>query len=682
MTGPCRASLVGPFAALLLASAAYAEDTSFRSHLGVDAAERLLASPLPSERRRGLERLGDSGTPRAITRLERALEPGGSAATPEERLVAVRALANLSDDQNARRVLVRVLGGHATPAVLVEPNAVDVLAERTAALALADRGTSDAVAALGKALTVPGRAAEAARAALVAHPPKDLALLLKSATLATLPLAETLSDLGDPRAANRLRELVVTGSEAVRAVALVALSRLGDSEAPTLAKRWTTDPSSALRIAGARILVERRDAGATKAVLALLGSPETVAAGVELAEALAEPALLPALEKRARDALGDERAAAFRAIGAAGGSTAAAALARVLPEGERAVSAADALARMKDDRATDALEAALRNPATRRIALRAAAIRRGVLGKEVPGATDAAALLERSKDVSDRAAAWVLRAAEDPSLVAASKPPPDDLLFAVSPESFLEDGAGAPALVARLAGQKDDDVRTALAFALAVRDARASAPTRELVALVDSRSLAAPVAAWALAARDEERSRSAVIALLRSPSPLVRAHAALGLGHSDKPDAAGLLDSAYRFETEEEVREAIVRALVRRGRREDRTLALASRLDPSPRVRLLAEGKEPDARSGGSVSLWLVTRPSTGTTSRGSTVVVTPEGLALPVVCAPDGEAVVLGLPEGAHTLRVAPEKERDNDVSRGDRGGEESSGSEGRSEP
>src|SRR5581483_2959967 len=103
---------------------------------------------------------------------------------------------------------------------------LDDLAERTAAVALSRSGQPDALAALGKALESPGRAAAAARNALVAHPPRDLAPLLAAARLPSVSLARALDDLADQRGFDTLRNLVRIGTLDVRAAAAIALTRL------------------------------------------------------------------------------------------------------------------------------------------------------------------------------------------------------------------------------------------------------------------------------------------------------------------------------------------------------------------------------------------------------------------------------------------------------------------------
>src|SRR5580765_2266063 len=142
-----------------VAEGARGRGETLRARVGIGAAEALAASDALSERLRGLERLGSIGTPRAVLRLVRALEPGGSAKAPEERLTAVRELAMHTDDPMVRRALSRVLGGHSVPSSTEAPSELDALSERTAALALARTATPDALASLGKALESTGRAA-------------------------------------------------------------------------------------------------------------------------------------------------------------------------------------------------------------------------------------------------------------------------------------------------------------------------------------------------------------------------------------------------------------------------------------------------------------------------------------------------------------------------------------------
>jgi len=100
---------------------------------------------------------------------------------------------------------------------------------------------------------------------------------------------------------------------------------------------------------------------------------------------------------------------------------------------------------------------------------------------------------------------------------------------------------------------------------------------------------AAPLALRALAARAEPRFIAFAEAYLSHPDPILRAHAARGLGESTRATSIGSLARGFEFETDENVRQAIVRALSsHHGPTAQRILQLAARLDPSAQVRSTA----------------------------------------------------------------------------------------------
>ena len=677
-SGPrAGAPVVAVFVVVFLVQSAACEEaargtaarSSLRGRVGVDAAATLMASQSVGDRIRGLERLGSAGTARAVTRLIRALEPGGSATTADERLTAVRVLAGFTDSADVRRALARVVGGHATPSSTDAPAKLDVLGEETAALALARAGLPDALATLGKALVTPGRAGRAAHVALVAHPPKDLGAVLRAAPLPTLELATTLSELGDPRGEDALRSIVLRGAPDVRAVAALALARLGDAEAAPLARQWQGAKQPAvLRIAAARILVAAHAKDAPAAIAALLGDAETAGDGVALALEAPDPALVLPLSRRLASARPEEAPNVLVAIGRAGSAEGANLLASFLSDPKKSIEAANALARMPGADAARALKRALALPQTRRLAARAGAVRQLVLGEKIDGLPAALGVLAASKDLTDRAIAISAFATLDPrrfgTLMQSSKA---DVLVSLAPLLFLAKEQMASQVAARITGTSDDDeARTALAFALAVPSAADQVPTAALVAIIDAGGVASPLAARALAARDELRLRPTITDLLSSRAPELRAHTALGLGRSAQPDATGLLESAYRFETNPEVRRAITRALAMRPGLRSRTLALARGLDPDPETREAARGAPFGARpkepSEGSEVLWIARAKAGGGKPARQTTIATPGGLFLPIVLGPDGQALAAGLPRGSSVLRVAPAHEPDDD--------------------
>jgi hypothetical protein len=200
-----------------------------------------------------------------------------------------------------------------------------------------------------------------------------------------------------------------------------------------------------------------------------------------------------------------------------------------------------------------------------------------------------------------------------------------------------------------------------------------------LVALVDAAGPAAPLATFALAARNEPESRPSLRELMASTDPLIRAHVALGLGESSAPDSAGLLSDAFRFETNGAVRAAILRALSGRHEGADpRTFELGL-LDPDPRVlsvaRIAAAGSRiPTIGYGDAAALVVIANSSPENSPAGATAeLATDGGLALPFVAPPDGVIVAGGLSPGGIELRVAPRRPGDKDPARGLVGNEKS---------
>ncbi|HVW25327.1 MAG TPA: HEAT repeat domain-containing protein [Polyangiaceae bacterium] len=641
---------------------------SLRTRFGIGAAETLGASDSLAERLRGLERLGAVGTPRAVQRLVRALEPGGSAKAPEERLVAVRQLSLHADDPSARRALARVLAGHFAPSTDAL-SALDDLAERTAALALSRSEQPDALTALGKALESPGRAAAAAEAALVAHPPRDLDAVLAAARLPSLSLAHALDELADQRGFDTLRDVVRLGTPDVRAAAAIALTRLGDFETVELSRQWLVPGAPAvLRVAAARILAMAHAQGAARAIGALLRDPATADAALDLALEAPNPALVPELSHLLRDGAGDRAEDVVVAIGRAGGDGAVRQLTPLLDDAALAPAAAYELARMPGDAAARAIEALLLRPSTQRLAARAATARAFLLDDAPPRLESTLDAMYRSRDAADRAVAAVGLSVLDPDRVLSFVRSADEAVVRAAASCLLLAPKETAAYVAeRLLGSARGDTQTALALSLAVPGASEHATTGTLLALVDSGGAAAPLAALALGERDRPTERPRLDELLASSDPAIRAHVALGLAASKESDAAGRLEAAYRLETNATVRAAIVHALAARTEpSRARVLALAAAFDPDPDVRASAlmttGGHATFALARGRALAWIpVVESASGRPAEATVGVEEPGGLLLPAASAPDGVVMVSGLAPGPVVLRVAPARDPGN---------------------
>ncbi|HEX3852161.1 MAG TPA: hypothetical protein VHW01_14415, partial [Polyangiaceae bacterium] len=136
--------------------------------------------------------------------------------------------------------------------------------------------------------------------------------------------------------------------------------------------------------------------------------------------------------------------------------------------------------------------------------------------------------------------------------------------------------------------------------------------------------------------------------------------------------ALGILERAYRFETDAGVRLAIVHALA--ARREParlRPLGLARMLDGSAAVReaaaLALASAEPNNENSGPQTAWLdfslEPDDTLGSAPALGALVITAGGLALPVFADPDGVLLLPALPTGPIELRLAAPTRTDDPV-------------------
>jgi HEAT repeat protein len=624
----------------------------------VEAASRWLRSENEVERQRAFERLSSVGTTQALDLLVKALEPGGPARTPRDRLVLVRALAKHAKVSAVRELLVRIVTGLGTSD---RADALDELTQGSAALALAKSGDREALNALGKALRQPGRIAEVARGGLLAYPPASLGPLLEVRSAPTRSLAATLGELGDQRARAALREFINRGTPEVRAEAAVALTKLGAEDGADLARRWLrTEKQPFMLVAAARVLVMLRAAEAAQAVLGLLKRPETQEIGLELALTLGSPVLVPELSSALSVAHSPDENQLIAALGRAGGAAAAKLLAKELT-GPRAALAAQALALATDEFASAELERALGQSASRRWAVRAAVVRKLVLNLEVSGLRNNIAALRTSPDAADRAASAFADAMLDEDRARALLRHPDPILACAAAPAVLIHDLGFEA-ARLLTNTKDRTLLNALAIALANPRAANEVATRNLRVLLEAGGVAAYLAARTLAVRDSETERARLEELLSSEDTLMRQNVALGFGQSAESSAVGLLAKAYRFESDASVRRSIIYALSQRTEpARSRTLRLAAELDPDSEVRSAARlaltGRRLEAFARGNASVWLSlteTQPIAARQTPASAAIVLGSGLALPSVAAPDGAIIFAGLDVSRFTLRLA----------------------------
>jgi hypothetical protein len=141
---------------------------------------------------------------------------------------------------------------------------------------------------------------------------------------------------------------------------------------------------------------------------------------------------------------------------------------------------------------------------------------------------------------------------------------------------------------------------------------------------------------------------------------------ALGLGRSPEADAASLLAAAYALEADVVARRALVRALSQRREHLRIALLLTARdLDPDAEVRALARtalaGRPLSLRlpPAGAALAWIHLRSNSADGRDGAARaarLLRDDGVALPVVAAPDGVLMVPGLSAtGLTDLQLAP---------------------------
>jgi hypothetical protein len=627
---------------------------SMRAHFGVERARLWLSSNDPVLRRRAIERLGQSRKGRAIELLTQALEPEGVARNAEERLLVVRALAPSVNDERVRVALTRTMGGgQAGDAPL------DDWVRTTAALALARSRSPAALDALSKALRKPGRVSETARIAVAAYPPSRVGALLAARGAPTEALVSLLGELRDPNAKSLLLTTAQRGAPELRARAASALYALDPAAATALAEAWLrSERHPALRVAATHVLVRAAHPKAEAAFDELLRASTERDDAVAIALAAPSPALAAPLIRALGDAPPGERELLYGAIGRAGGSAALSFLARALKHSNDGWAAAYALASHRSEEAGSLLERALAADATRRNAVRAAALRRSLLGDEIDGFENEAERLLGSKQPADRAAAAFALATSGDERALSLISHRDPVIARAALGAALAP-ALANAAADRLVTERDETLHAALALCLALPTAADRVPTGILLALVEQEGAAAYLAAMALAARDDQELRPALRELFASRDSLVRAHVALGLSRSAAPSAVGMLARGYEFEPEPEVRRAIVRALIaHRDKGGKQTLELAASLDPDRETRELARfavaGVTP--KPAPAQAFWSRLADAEGRPVDASTLslVVTGSALALPIAPSPDGSVIVVGLDPGPVRVTLA----------------------------
>jgi HEAT repeat protein len=334
-------------------------------------------------------------------------------------------------------------------------------------------------------------------------------------------------------------------------------------------------------------------------------------------------------------------------------------LGRLVPDPIVGDTAAYALANAPSESADDELEKLLAQPASARRAARAAIVRAYRRDSAPSRLLDTLERFAKSGEASARAVGVYGLALFSKERCVEFLKAKDAVAVQAAARAAPFVGAARDALE-RLSTEPPGPTRTQLALGLVDRDARRRVPVRTLLELVEEGSAAAPLALFALGARDSEETRPRLVEFASAPDALLRSALNLGLGDSATPSARSLLATNYLFEPEAEVRRAEVVAL---GRRHEpsrlATLELAAQLDPDARVREAARLAGANVTSStftaGRAALWLALE-NPEPTSIAVAYVGVPAGLVLPAVADPDGIVLLAGLPEGKLSLRLALE--------------------------
>jgi hypothetical protein len=663
--------------------------TNLRSHVGTDHAARLLRSSDPDERIRGIERAADMGTPEAMALLVESLERSPPIKADTRALLAMaRGLARFADQERARAGLMSIVGvGNpsfigrlpttsrtAGPDGLEEgdPVARAELAREVAAIALARSGGDRALEALYGSARSGGSGQNAALVALAINPPRDPGFFGTTGAAMPVPVIKLLGELGDLRALDVLHAAARGTDVAARCAALVSLAQLGDDRAGPLARTAIAESDIRLRAASSEVFILLGAPERIKATTAIISDEATTALGISMAERVFDPEITKLVAARAFTHPDRTlRAAAVRALGRSPDPGAAKALVapELLGDPELAYHAIAALARSPAPNA-GSLVAGLFPTRLATLAARAYIVRALVRGERSSASDAAIARLAASRVPVERATGIQARVALG-----------DD-----GADRFLEDkdvrvrraaamGTMARplargterALLDRLAREDDAITRQLLALGLLGGDPDDSVKTSVLLDRAESGGGDAPLATFVLARRADDTTSRKVGQMLSSKDPILRAHAARGLAVAPLVDATGRLADAYAYETDVEVRRAIVGALAARTQdmrspQRRQTLEMASQLDPDGAVRqagrqALAGVASPFADASLHEVAWLRVTLDGGASPNEAFVgsLVRSDGVAVPIAFDEEGYAVVPGVPPGDARLVLAP---------------------------
>ena len=653
-----------------------APSRELRAHVGVDMATRLLRSSDADERLRGISRAGQFGSAQAVALLVGTLETGGP--TPGAARLDARALIEVarglsrSVEQSAARSALKSIVETATPARSIggddgESAPRAELAREIAAIALASSGEPHAAELLIPIARGGGPGQNAATLALSAFPPQTPGAIAGAATPQALRLAALLGDL---RSVDVVRSAIKSSDPLVRAAALVSSGELGDMRTIELARAALGERDPRVRTAAAEALVLLDAPEKRKAVEALLAEDVTALLGARLAERAQDAAVSKALAARVVATRSDiTRSAAIAALGRGANSDAVRALVSLLANPKAQGDAADALARSPSSDAMTAIENAAGQPSLRRLAVRAYIVRALVRGERSAPLESVIAELERGREAADRAlgvfARVTLHDADAADFLGDREP---RVRRAAALGSLVDPSADTlRALLDQRMTEVDEPTRVVLGIGLMGGDPDGRIATSALLDRAESGGPDAYLAAMALARRSDPAHESKVDALLRARDPLLRAHAARGLGMSPAKNAPGRLAEAWAYETNTRVRRAIITALAMRSGdagSPSRQTALESsaRTDPDAAIRFVAQralsGRSSEMRTGALLEVaWmrLATAEGKRPTDTFTAAILRSDGLAVPIAFDDDGYALLPGFPPGDAMLVLAP---------------------------
>lgn len=660
---------------------------NIRAHVGTEQVSWLLGDP--EDRIRGIERAAAIGSTESIALLVEAVERNQAIKGDSRALLAAaRGLSRFADQDRARTGLLVIVGApnpSSRPAaptrnadgVLIEdgdPVARMQMARETAAIALAKTGGDRALEALYGAARGSGTGREAAITALSLYPPREPGFYGTGNQTLTVPVIKMLGRLGDLRALDVLHNAVKSTDINVRSAALVALAELGDERAIGLARTAIAETDVRLRAAAGEVFILLTAPERFKATQAIVADDATVSIGLKLAERVHNPEITKLVSDRANANPDREiRVAAIRALGRSPDPAAAKALVapQLLGDNELSYLAISALARSPAPNAS-ALIGGLLPTRLSSYAVRAYVVRALVRGERLSSSDEAIFRLAGSAQPQERALGAFAKIALGEAEVAQYIDDKDARVRRAAAMGSLAVPEAEAAernrlLIRRLTHEDDAVTRQVLSIGLLGGDPNQTVTTSTLIDRSESGGGDAALATFALARRADTPLARKVSQLLAAKDPVVRAHAARGLGEAKLLDATGRLADLYSNETDVDVRRAAIGALAARS--SDATaparknaLAIASELESDGAVRqgarrALNGATSPFAAPAMTECAWLRLTLDNGAQPGEAFVgsIVRSDGIAVPIVFDEEGFAVVPGLPPGEARLVLAP---------------------------